>query len=450
MDEPTAGPPAARRMPSRSRPLCRWPCRARWRSRLMRRSRLAQGRRGSPHACAAATRPPVARPLDLGARGARHGGRGGRSPGARTQPPSAGWPRLSAGWRPHRDDRDERLGHAQRTGRATRRRLRGLDGLIGALRDGMGAAWAQTVVLVTTELGAPWATNGTGGTDHGTGSAAMVVGGAVQGGRMAARLAGPCAGALYEGRDLMPTPGARHADRCALRGRIRAGTRPRGRCFGAGRGRAPRLFGLRLHTIGISPRGPPVFRHSVIASGADRSTPMHLKVGELAQRTGLTVHTLHHYDEIGLLKPSVRSEAGYRMYAAQDVARLHAIQALRHLGLALGEIATILDNHRPADASTQRRIREARRAARSAGAAARGHPGRRRIRTSATGWRACRSMATFGKYFSAGELNTIFTRYAEIEREWLAGPAARGAGPHGRRRRGDQFAAGPSRAAGRS
>ena len=62
---------------------------------------------------------------------------------------------------------------------------------------------------------------------------------------------------------------------------------------------------------------------------------MQLKVGELARSTGLTVRTLHHYDEIGLLKPSDRSESGYRLYSQQDVARLHAIQAMRHLGLAL-------------------------------------------------------------------------------------------------------------------
>ena len=47
-----------------------------------------------------------------------------------------------------------------------------------------------------------------------------------------------------------------------------------------------------------------------------------LKVGELARRTGLTVRTLHHYDEIGLLRPSLHTEAGYRLYTARDVARL--------------------------------------------------------------------------------------------------------------------------------
>lgn len=69
---------------------------------------------------------------------------------------------------------------------------------------------------------------------------------------------------------------------------------------------------------------------------------MQLQVGELARRTGLTVRTLHHYDQIGLLKPSGRSDAGYRLYGRDDVARLHSIQALRQLGLPLKEIARML------------------------------------------------------------------------------------------------------------
>ncbi|HSV54705.1 MAG TPA: DUF1501 domain-containing protein [Burkholderiaceae bacterium] len=83
--------------------------------------------------------------------------------------------------------------------------LRGLDGLIGALREGMGAAWAQTVVLVATEFGRTAAANGTGGTDHGTAAAAMVIGGAVQGGRVIADWPGLATGNLFEGRDLKPT-----------------------------------------------------------------------------------------------------------------------------------------------------------------------------------------------------------------------------------------------------
>ena len=69
-----------------------------------------------------------------------------------------------------------------------------------------------------------------------------------------------------------------------------------------------------------------------------------LKVGELAQRSGLTVRTLHHYDAIGLLTPSGRSESGYRLYSPADVQRLHGIQALRHMGLPLAHIGELLQD----------------------------------------------------------------------------------------------------------
>ena len=66
--------------------------------------------------------------------------------------------------------------------------------------------------------------------------------------------------------------------------------------------------------------------------------PAFWRVGELAGQTGLTVRTLHYYDEIGLLSPSHRSDAGYRLYTAGDVVRLQQIRSLRHLGFALEEI----------------------------------------------------------------------------------------------------------------
>src|SRR5438874_168326 len=68
-----------------------------------------------------------------------------------------------------------------------------------------------------------------------------------------------------------------------------------------------------------------------------------LKVGELARRTGLTIRTLHHYDEIGLVKPSLHTEAGHRLYTAADVARLQQVLSLRQLGFALEEIKDCLD-----------------------------------------------------------------------------------------------------------
>jgi DNA-binding transcriptional MerR regulator len=66
------------------------------------------------------------------------------------------------------------------------------------------------------------------------------------------------------------------------------------------------------------------------------------KIGELAKATGLTVRTLHHYDEIGLLAPSERTQAGYRLYGDDDVRRLYEIRALRDLGLPLQEIPAAL------------------------------------------------------------------------------------------------------------
>ena len=68
-----------------------------------------------------------------------------------------------------------------------------------------------------------------------------------------------------------------------------------------------------------------------------------LKVGELARRTGLTVRTLHHYDELGLLKPSLHTEAGYRLYTAAAVARLQQVLSLRQLGFSLEEIRDCLN-----------------------------------------------------------------------------------------------------------
>ncbi|MFG1624525.1 MerR family transcriptional regulator [Kribbella sp. NPDC049227] len=67
------------------------------------------------------------------------------------------------------------------------------------------------------------------------------------------------------------------------------------------------------------------------------------RVGELAEATGLSVRTLHHYDEIGLLSPSDRSASGHRRYDADDVRRLHRVVALRGFGLTLAEVGQILD-----------------------------------------------------------------------------------------------------------
>lgn len=67
------------------------------------------------------------------------------------------------------------------------------------------------------------------------------------------------------------------------------------------------------------------------------------KVGPLAEASGLTVRTLHHWDTIGLLSPSQRSAGGHREYTEEDLVRLYQVLALRSLGLSLDTIAVCLD-----------------------------------------------------------------------------------------------------------
>ena len=94
--------------------------------------------------------------------------------------------------------------HANQRG-AFARSARQLDALLAAYKAGMGAGWADTMVVVATEFGRTARLNGTGGTDHGTASAALVMGGSVKGGRVIADWPGLATGQLYEGRDLAPT-----------------------------------------------------------------------------------------------------------------------------------------------------------------------------------------------------------------------------------------------------
>src|SRR5262245_13866872 len=68
-----------------------------------------------------------------------------------------------------------------------------------------------------------------------------------------------------------------------------------------------------------------------------------ITVGELSRLTGITVRELHHYDEIGLVRPSQRSAAGYRLYDDRDLLGLPQVLVPRELGLALDEIAAALD-----------------------------------------------------------------------------------------------------------
>jgi bifunctional DNase/RNase/DNA-binding transcriptional MerR regulator len=78
-------------------------------------------------------------------------------------------------------------------------------------------------------------------------------------------------------------------------------------------------------------------------------------VGQLAAATGVTVRSLHHYDEIGLLVPSERTTAGHRLYSDADVQRLYRVLALRRLGFTLGEIESVLSAECPDLRETVRR-----------------------------------------------------------------------------------------------
>jgi len=84
-------------------------------------------------------------------------------------------------------------------------RLAALDAGLRKLKEQLGPVWNDTAVLLATEFGRTAAINGTRGTDHGTGTAAFLIGGAVKGGRVMADWPGLSTRALYQGRDLMPT-----------------------------------------------------------------------------------------------------------------------------------------------------------------------------------------------------------------------------------------------------
>src|SRR6185295_7841831 len=104
-------------------------------------------------------------------------------------------------------------------------RLRGLDAALQAFRESLGDAWRHTVVMIATEFGRTAAINGTRGTDHGTGAAAFLLGGAVNGGRVVADWPGLSPINLHEGRDLRPTRDLRAVLKGILRDHLGAAPR---------------------------------------------------------------------------------------------------------------------------------------------------------------------------------------------------------------------------------
>jgi uncharacterized protein (DUF1501 family) len=119
-------------------------------------------------------------------------------------------PRLAAleigGWDTHAGQKNRLTGP-----------LRQLDEGMVALKQSLGEAWGKTAVLVMTEFGRTARVNGNNGTDHGTGTVAFVLGGAVAGGRVQANWPGLAAGNLFENRDLQPTVDLRAVTKGVLR-----------------------------------------------------------------------------------------------------------------------------------------------------------------------------------------------------------------------------------------
>lgn len=179
-----------------------------------------------------------------------------------------------------------------------------------------------------------------------------------------------------------------------------------------------------------------------------------LKVGELARRSGVSVRTLHWYDECGLLSPSKRTESGHRLYTTADVARLQRIRSLQQIGMSLEQIGDCL---RKRDYSPQRviglhlaRLRE-----QAAGALRLCQRlerlaeklGERGTATSEDLLQAIEEMNMYDKYFTPEQMEQLAQRskqvgsqrIREVEAEWPALMAevreamARGddpAGPH--------------------
>jgi MerR family copper efflux transcriptional regulator len=70
--------------------------------------------------------------------------------------------------------------------------------------------------------------------------------------------------------------------------------------------------------------------------------PQTMHIGEVAERTGLSLRTIRHYDEVGLLRPSARSEGGFRLYSVLDLERLLLIRRMKPLGFSLDEMIQLL------------------------------------------------------------------------------------------------------------
>jgi uncharacterized protein (DUF1501 family) len=134
--------------------------------------------------------------------------------------------------------------HAAQAGRLAGP-LTQLDTGLAALKDELGPAWARTVVLVVTEFGRTVRVNGTRGTDHGTGGAAFVIGGAVAGGRVLADWPGLADHQLFQNRDLAPTRDLRAIAKAVLAGHLKLPPAALERAFPGSAGVTPEAGLLR-------------------------------------------------------------------------------------------------------------------------------------------------------------------------------------------------------------
>lgn len=86
-----------------------------------------------------------------------------------------------------------------------------------------------------------------------------------------------------------------------------------------------------------------------------------MQIGQVAEASGLSLHTLRHYDEVGLLTPSGRSEGGFRLYTDEDLARLMVIRRMKPLGFSLEqmrELLEVVDGLRDADGEAAAGLRD--------------------------------------------------------------------------------------------
>ncbi|MFJ4794857.1 MerR family transcriptional regulator [Kitasatospora purpeofusca] len=93
-------------------------------------------------------------------------------------------------------------------------------------------------------------------------------------------------------------------------------------------------------------------------------TPEHMQIGEVATRTELSLRTIRHYEEAGLVVPSARSQGGFRLYTEADVARLMVIRRMKPLGFTLDqmrdllEATALLDSGEPIEAGEREKLLE--------------------------------------------------------------------------------------------